>query len=63
MKEGSGKDTTRNQNVTDETNLMFTKASSSKAAFEIDVPPLGDFEQQIEFRANIGPSDVVCQII
>lgn len=62
MKEGSGKDTnvhTDNQNTTDETNMLFTKNLSSHAAFEIEVPSFGDFERQMEFRANLAKSDVV----
>lgn len=51
MKEGTGRDT---HNITE------PKGIESHASFEVEIPAFGDFERQMEFQANLQPTDPVC---
>lgn len=61
MKEGSGKENHINldrHNITDET-MFYPKGLASQANFEVEIPSFGDFERQLEFQANLQPSELV----
>ncbi|XP_055316993.1 uncharacterized protein LOC129576268 isoform X2 [Sitodiplosis mosellana] len=45
-------------NITDET-MFYQKRTASHASFEVNIPSFGDFERQIEFQANLQPSDLI----
>lgn len=61
MKEGNGKESHKqleSQNITDEA-PFYVKGIASHASFDIDIPAFGDFERQMEFQANLQPSEMV----
>lgn len=59
VKEGTGKDShvySDSHNITDK-NVFYPKGSN--VSFVVEVPVSGDFERQMEFQANLQPSDLV----
>lgn len=59
VKEGTGKDSHANadsHNITDKS-VFYPKVSN--VSFVVEVPASGDFERQMEFHANLQPSDQV----
>lgn len=52
------KESTTKENHKTNDDPIYSKGIASRASFEVEIPPNGDFERQLEFQANLQPSEV-----